>query len=432
MVRRARRGPRRARRAGHGRGLRGPPTGPSDHSSGASTDCGSTPVGGPTSLPSVEACADPVVLRARRGGVAPAGHAERRAGRRPRRAASVPRHTRVRGPAARHPPTGSAPGACWPGAGATRLAAGCGSVGTPARTRPPGGRRGRGRRSRSGVAAWWAVRDQAEPVPVAVPRRRAAGSASAPCAAPAATTRGDGATSATRPASSWSTSPARYAAPASPCCPPGSRVVDALEAAGGARRGVDLTSLNLARPRRRRRADPGRRRAGAAAWPARLAAPPGRGGAGQPQHRRPGHARDAARGRSGDGRSRSSRGAPSNGGFTVGRRAAGGRRHRRGDPRGPRPARDDLTPCPTCARSPSASGRGRARCWSWLLPGWLRCGVTCGLVGVVVGRRVPRAGRPPGWDLWPPLVAVAGIAALQQTLVADLAAGRAGRRAARW
>ena len=30
--------------------------------------------------------------------------------------------------------------------------------------------------------------------------------------------------------------------------PAGSRVVDALEAAGGARRGVDLTSLNLARP----------------------------------------------------------------------------------------------------------------------------------------------------------------------------------------
>ena len=30
--------------------------------------------------------------------------------------------------------------------------------------------------------------------------------------------------------------------------PPGSRVVDALEAAGGARRGVDLTALNLARP----------------------------------------------------------------------------------------------------------------------------------------------------------------------------------------
>ena len=30
--------------------------------------------------------------------------------------------------------------------------------------------------------------------------------------------------------------------------PPGSRVVDALEAAGGARRGVDLASLNLARP----------------------------------------------------------------------------------------------------------------------------------------------------------------------------------------
>ena len=30
--------------------------------------------------------------------------------------------------------------------------------------------------------------------------------------------------------------------------PAGSRVVDALKAAGGARRGVDLTSLNLARP----------------------------------------------------------------------------------------------------------------------------------------------------------------------------------------
>ena len=30
--------------------------------------------------------------------------------------------------------------------------------------------------------------------------------------------------------------------------PPGSRVVDAVEAAGGARRGVELASLNLARP----------------------------------------------------------------------------------------------------------------------------------------------------------------------------------------
>ena len=89
-----------------------------------------------------------------------------------------------------------------------------------------------------GLAAWWTVRDQAELVPTT------------PVASPA------------EPLASVTPSPAapgeeevdlvvdvagKVRRPGIAVLPPGSRVVDALEAAGGARRGVDLTGLNLAR-----------------------------------------------------------------------------------------------------------------------------------------------------------------------------------------
>ncbi len=88
-----------------------------------------------------------------------------------------------------------------------------------------------------GFAAWTVIRDQAEPVP-------------APQVAPVES-----------PLTSVSPSTAtsdevdvtvdvagKVRKPGIAVLPPGSRVVDALKAAGGARRGVDLTSLNLARP----------------------------------------------------------------------------------------------------------------------------------------------------------------------------------------
>ena len=99
----------------------------------------------------------------------------------------------------------------------------------------------------------------------------------------------------------------------------GSRVVDALEAAGGARPGVDLTGLNLARvlvdgeqivvggpaPAAcgRGRIAPGRR-------PARSGRP------GQPQHRRPRASSTRCPRSAGDRASRSWRGATEHGGFT--------------------------------------------------------------------------------------------------------------------
>ena len=97
-----------------------------------------------------------------------------------------------------------------------------------------------------GLAAWLAVRDQAEAVPVApVPA----------AASPSAARLGDRRTR--RPASGAAVRgiaelvvdvAGKVRTPGIAVLPPGSRVVDALEAAGGARRGVDLTSLNLARP----------------------------------------------------------------------------------------------------------------------------------------------------------------------------------------
>ncbi|MCW2737422.1 ComEA family DNA-binding protein [Nocardioides sp.] len=92
-----------------------------------------------------------------------------------------------------------------------------------------------------GLAAWWAVRDQAEAVPLA-PVTSAPSSAS-PLTSLSPT---EGAEAAT--AELVVDVAGKVRKPGIAVLPAGSRVVDALEAAGGARRGVDLTSLNLARP----------------------------------------------------------------------------------------------------------------------------------------------------------------------------------------
>lgn len=113
-----------------------------------------------------------------------------------------------------------------------------------------------------GVAAWVVVRGQATPVPVAplapvaeplteVPVTGAEGSAGAGAGAPGpGTTGGVASGGATTPASAELTVDVagKVRRPGIAVLAAGSRVVDALEAAGGARRGVDLTALNLARP----------------------------------------------------------------------------------------------------------------------------------------------------------------------------------------
>lgn len=99
-----------------------------------------------------------------------------------------------------------------------------------------------------GLAAWWAVRDQAEVVPVA-PSADAAASPAPLAPVDAAGTAPAGASEAATPTEELVVDVAgKVRRPGIAVLPPGSRVVDALEAAGGARRGVDLTSLNLARP----------------------------------------------------------------------------------------------------------------------------------------------------------------------------------------
>jgi competence protein ComEA len=92
-----------------------------------------------------------------------------------------------------------------------------------------------------GLAAWWAVRDQAEAVPLTAVTP--AESSPAPLA-PVSPTEGTG--EGTTELVVDVAGKVRW--PGIAVLPAGARVVDALEAAGGARRGVDLTSLNLARP----------------------------------------------------------------------------------------------------------------------------------------------------------------------------------------
>lgn len=94
-----------------------------------------------------------------------------------------------------------------------------------------------------GLAAWLAVRDQATPVPAPE-----IGAAESPLAS-VAPTADTAPTPADAAASEVTVDVAgKVRSPGIAVLPAGSRVVDALEAAGGARRGVDLTSLNLARP----------------------------------------------------------------------------------------------------------------------------------------------------------------------------------------
>lgn len=114
-----------------------------------------------------------------------------------------------------------------------------------------------------GVAAWLVVRGQAEAVPVPslpsavepladVPQSTVASGVDGPVDGPVAigTTGSPGPSGeASTPAAELTVDVAgKVRRPGIAVLPPGSRVVDALEAAGGARRGVDLTSLNLARP----------------------------------------------------------------------------------------------------------------------------------------------------------------------------------------
>lgn len=106
-----------------------------------------------------------------------------------------------------------------------------------------------------GLAAWWAVRDQAEAVPITpgvvdpTPLTPLAPEATDPTVTDPSATE----SSATDPAGQEAADlvvdvAGKVRHPGIAVLPAGSRVVDALEAAGGARRGVDLTGLNLARP----------------------------------------------------------------------------------------------------------------------------------------------------------------------------------------
>ncbi len=91
-----------------------------------------------------------------------------------------------------------------------------------------------------GLAAWWAVRDQAEAVPVAL--------TSAPTPLAQVTPADAPSEDADASAELVVDVAGKVRRPGIAVLPAGSRVVDALKAAGGARRGVDLTALNLARP----------------------------------------------------------------------------------------------------------------------------------------------------------------------------------------
>ncbi len=104
-----------------------------------------------------------------------------------------------------------------------------------------------------GLAAWWAVRDQAEAVPVRVdataPEALTSLSPDAAEAGASAAAGSEETADGTQQAGEVVVDVAgKVRRPGIAVLPVGSRVVDALEAAGGARRGVDLTGLNLARP----------------------------------------------------------------------------------------------------------------------------------------------------------------------------------------
>jgi competence protein ComEA len=89
-----------------------------------------------------------------------------------------------------------------------------------------------------GLAAWWAVRDKAEVVPLTPPS-----SAPTPLAPVSPSPEAE-----EQSADLVVDVAGKVRRPGIAVLPPGSRVIDAVKAAGGARRGVDLTALNLARP----------------------------------------------------------------------------------------------------------------------------------------------------------------------------------------
>lgn len=104
------------------------------------------------------------------------------------------------------------------------------------------------------LAAWWVVRAQPEPVD-AVPIPTAS---TVPAASPGAGTPMPGAAAPTAGAAATTAASSNSAAlvvhvagkvkrPGIVTLPAGSRVIDAVQKAGGARRGVDLSGLNLAR-----------------------------------------------------------------------------------------------------------------------------------------------------------------------------------------
>jgi len=91
------------------------------------------------------------------------------------------------------------------------------------------------------LTAWWALRSKPEPVDTAVPV--AAGIAT-PLAVPGTSV----AASPSEPSEVVVHVAGRVRHPGIVVLKPGARVIDAVKAAGGARPGVDLTGINLARP----------------------------------------------------------------------------------------------------------------------------------------------------------------------------------------
>ena len=402
-VRRARRGARRPRRAGHGRGRawrrrstdpRGSSTGRSPGRSGAGRGC----------VPSVAAC----VLEAPPDAgcrLATAGAAERRAGGGAARRAGA---GAVR-PAHAHPPSAaplrsrSRRRLPSPGRRRSRCPGGTrrgGPAGRPAACSRGRVALGPGQLAVVAVVvalalaatAWWVLRGGGR---VELPRagrrsgRRRGRAAGAPSVA-GPSVRSVGRARRPRWSSTW---PARCAARASWCSSPVPGWSTPLEAAGGARRGVDLAGLNLARllvdgeqivvgvpppP------GPAAVRGGLAgpgpgalvnlntATPAELEALPGVGpvtAAGDPglAHR----ATAASR---------------------VRRRAARGLRHRRRDPGRPRPAGDGVRVTRAARRRapprPADAGRRRRRL------GWRPAGVAGAAAGDRWGSRSLGAARP--------------------------------------
>ncbi|KRF15572.1 hypothetical protein ASG90_12005 [Nocardioides sp. Soil797] len=96
-----------------------------------------------------------------------------------------------------------------------------------------------------GVTAWWVIRDDPG-VPVAAP---ATGSSAGPSlATPVASAGAPGAEDGSSAGQVIVDVAGKVRRPGIVVLEPGSRVIDAIKAAGGARRGADLTGLNRARP----------------------------------------------------------------------------------------------------------------------------------------------------------------------------------------